>query len=81
MPTVFRHKGFRFFFYSNEGNPLEPLHVHVRRAEAVAKFWLEPEPGIAEAHGLTSGQLHDLLAIAIENKGVIRRFWDEHFGP
>ena len=29
MPVVFRYKGFRFFFYSNEGNPREPVHVHV----------------------------------------------------
>lgn len=29
MPTVFRHDGFRFFLYSNEGSPLEPVHIHV----------------------------------------------------
>ena len=29
MPTVFRHDAFRFFFYSNEGDPREPIHVHV----------------------------------------------------
>ncbi len=28
MPVVFRYKGIRFFFYSNEGNPLEPRHIH-----------------------------------------------------
>ena len=42
MPVVSRYKGFRFFFYSNEGDPLEPLHIHVRKAECVAKLWLEP---------------------------------------
>ena len=30
MPVIFRYKGFRFFFYSNEGNPREALHVHAR---------------------------------------------------
>jgi hypothetical protein len=24
MPVVFRYKGVRFFFYSNEGSPREP---------------------------------------------------------
>ena len=38
MPVVFRYKGYRFFFYSNEGNPREPLHIHVRKGEAVAKL-------------------------------------------
>ncbi|MCP4153073.1 MAG: DUF4160 domain-containing protein, partial [bacterium] len=42
MPVVFRYKGYRFFFYSNEGETLAPLHIHVRKGEAVAKFWLEP---------------------------------------
>ncbi|HPC93509.1 MAG TPA: DUF4160 domain-containing protein [Sedimentisphaerales bacterium] len=80
MPVVFRYKGFRFFFYSNEGDPLEPLHVHVRKAERVAKFWLEPEPGVARAYGLTAGELRELLGVAVENRELIRRYWNEHFG-
>jgi len=43
MPTVFRERGFRFFFYSNEGSPRESLHIHVEKGSAEAKFWLEPE--------------------------------------
>jgi hypothetical protein len=42
MPVILRYKGYTFFFFSNEGNPREPLHVHVRRADASAKFWVEP---------------------------------------
>ena len=42
MPVAFRYKVFRFFFYSNEGNPREPLHIHVRSAEGEAKFRLTP---------------------------------------
>lgn len=42
MPVVFRWKGCRFFFFSNEGDPREPLHIHVRRQGARAKFWIEP---------------------------------------
>ena len=80
MPVVFRYKGFRFFFYSNEGDPLEPLHIHVQKAEAVAKFWLEPEPAIAEAYGFSSRELRELLNVAVENTELIRRFWNEHFG-
>lgn len=32
MPVILRINGFRFFFYSNEGNPLEPAHIHVMKA-------------------------------------------------
>ncbi len=79
MPVVFRYRGYRFFFYSNEGEPREPLHIHVRKGDAVAKFWLEPLPAVAEAHGMQSRELRELLDVAIENKQTIARFWNEHF--
>ncbi|MEI6634884.1 MAG: DUF4160 domain-containing protein [Chlamydiota bacterium] len=79
MPIVFEYKGYRFYFYSNEGDPQEPLHIHVRKAEAVAKFWLEPEPAVAEAYAMSSHELRELLAVAIENRDLIRRYWDEYF--
>jgi hypothetical protein len=25
MPVIFRYEGYRFFFFSNEGNPLDPV--------------------------------------------------------
>ena len=38
MPIVFRSDGFKFFFYSNEGDPREPLHVHVAKAATRRSF-------------------------------------------
>ena len=43
VSTVFMHAGYRFFFYSNEGDPREPCHIHVRKGKSLAKFWLFPE--------------------------------------
>jgi hypothetical protein len=48
MPTALKIKGYRFFFYSNEGKPLEPLHIHVRTGERTAKIWLEPTISVAD---------------------------------
>jgi len=79
MPVVLRYKGYRFFFYSNEGGPREPLHIPVRKGEAVAKLWLEPQPGVAEAYGFSGRELAALLRVAVAHKGDIRRFWNEHF--
>jgi hypothetical protein len=28
MPNIFQLEGYRFFFFSNEGNPREPVHEH-----------------------------------------------------
>ena len=56
------------------------MHIHARKGESVAKFWLEPLPGVAEAYDMNSHELHELLDVAMENKGRIARYWNEHFG-
>ena len=53
-PTVFRERGFRFFFYSRE----EPrTHIHVQCANGDAKFWLEPALELAENYGLSAREI------------------------
>jgi len=79
MPVVFRYKGYKFFFYSNEGIPREPLHIHVRRGSYVAKLWLDPLPVVAEAHGLSAHELRELLEVAVQHKEEIERCWNEYF--
>jgi hypothetical protein len=80
MPVVFRHNGFRFFFYSNEGDPREPLHIHVRKGECLAKIWLESWPEVAESYKLSAQELRELLDVAIRHKDEIERSWNEYFG-
>lgn len=79
MPAIFRYKGFRFFFYSNEGNPREPLHVHVRSGEGEAKFWLKPEIMLAESHGFDARTLKELAQAAEQNIELIERTWNDYF--
>jgi alkanesulfonate monooxygenase SsuD/methylene tetrahydromethanopterin reductase-like flavin-dependent oxidoreductase (luciferase family) len=55
------------------------LHIHVRKGDTVAKFWLEPEPGVARAYGMSAHELHELLDVAVEHKEEIKRYWNEHF--
>lgn len=59
MPVVFRYKGFRFFFYFNEGNPREP--VHVRAGGGEAKLWLDPQVRVAVSYGFDAGTLRELV--------------------
>ena len=51
MPVVFRWEGLRFHFFSSEGDPLEPVHIHVAQAGMDAKFWLYPEVRFAYNRG------------------------------
>ena len=80
MPTVFHDRGFRFFFYSNEGSPREPVHIHVEKDTFEAKFWLEPELRLAYNDGYNARTLRQLLEIVDLNRDQIERAWNEFFG-
>jgi Domain of unknown function (DUF4160) len=76
-PTVLRAGGYRFYFFSRE----EPRpHVHVQHADGEAKFWLEPEIGLAQNHGLSSRQVATALRLVRKNQDEIRAAWKAHFG-
>lgn len=78
MPVVFRWKECKFFFFSNEGNPREPLHIHVRSNEARAKFWIKPL-SLAENIGFPAHELNNLISVINDNQDLIERVWHEHF--
>ena len=79
MPVVFRHHGFKFFFYSNEGTPREPVHIHVEKDYVEAKFWLEPEVHLAYNDGYDARTLRNLLETVELNRERIERAWNEFF--
>ena len=79
MPEVFRERGFRFFFYSNEGNPREPVHIHVEKDNCETKFWLYPKVRVAYNDGYDARTLRLLTAIVEANKSRIERVWHEYF--
>ena len=78
MPVVLRYKGFRFFFYSNEGSPREPVHVHVRSGGGEAKLWLKPQVRVANSYGFDAGTLRELVEVA--HGEMIERAWCDYFG-
>lgn len=79
MPTVFRQDGFRFFFYSNEGDPREPPHVHVIKGSGEAKFWVRPI-SVARSSGFDARTLRQLARIVADRAEEIERAWHGHFG-
>lgn len=76
MPTLFIIQGFRFFFFSNEGN--EPIHVHVEKGEKYAKFWLGPI-GLARNYKFSSGELRKIMDIIENHKKEVEEKWNEYF--
>jgi len=79
MPLVFTQDGYRFFFYSNEGDPREPIHIHVRRGTSVAKFWLFPEVQLADSYGFAARELNKIGRIVDNRKPEIEEAWNDHF--
>lgn len=75
-PTIFREKGYRFYFLSNEE---ERIHVHVTCDTGEAKFWLEPIVSLADFHKLNQKKLYEIQRIIEDHKDEIIREWQEHF--
>jgi hypothetical protein len=76
-PTVFRHKKYRFYFFSREESR---VHVHVTCPDGEAKFWIEPSLSLAQNFGLSQRQLRTLTQIIEEHKDEIKSAWRGHFG-
>jgi hypothetical protein len=75
-----RHAGIRFYFFSNEGNPREPLHVHASRSDADAKLWLRPDVRIAGSVGFSRREQTELVRVVEARRDDFMRAWYEHFG-
>jgi hypothetical protein len=76
-PTVFRKKGYRFFFFSREE---ARIHVHVHCGSGEAKFWLEPEIELAQNVGLSRAQLREIEQIVEAHYYELKTAWKTHFG-
>jgi hypothetical protein len=79
MPVVFRWNGCRFHFFANEGEPREPVHVHVAKAGADAKFWLYPEVELAYNRGFDARTIKRLREVVEDRRAEIEEVWDDFF--
>ena len=78
MPTILIILGWRFFFYANEGN--DPIHVHCRKGDAEAKYWLDVEGfAVLEAHSynMSSADKRTVRRIIFEHLDYIVSEWDK----
>ena len=76
-PTVFRKRGYRFYFFSRE----EPrMHVHIYCGDGEAKFWLEPQIELARNYRLARPRLREIEQIIEERYDELRTAWQDRFG-
>lgn len=76
MPTVMRIGPYRFFFYASDRD--EPLHIHVERDNALAKFWLVP---VRLQHSLGFGrtELVKVELLVAKHRDAMVEAWNDYF--
>ena len=78
---MFRERGFRFHFFSNEGDPREAIHIHIAKEGLDdAKLWLYPEVAVAYNDGLDARTERWAIEIVTARRAEIESAWHEHFG-
>ena len=75
-PTIFREKGYRFFFFSREESR---MHVHVQHSNGEAKFWILPMVELAQNFGLSARELKEVTELVKFHQQEIKNAWGKHF--
>lgn len=75
MPTLFILFGYRFFFWSNEH---EPIHVHISKGGSEAKYnILDLE--LVENFGFKRNELRMIESLLEENREILIERWNDTF--
>ena len=86
MPKLFMVSGYTVYFWSNEGIPQKPVHVHIVDGKPTAnatKFWITRSGKTILANNnsrIADKQLRLLQRIIEANSENIMDKWKEHFG-
>ncbi len=86
MPQIFKIGSYIVYFWSNENEPLEPVHVHIAEGKATAnatKLWITSTGKALLCNNNSQIPIQDLRSIirVIEaNSNDIINRWSNHFG-
>ncbi len=86
MPQLFRIGSYILYFWSNENDPLEPIHVHIAEGRASAnatKIWITSTGKAILANnmsGIPDRILRRMIRFIEANSGYIKEQWIDHFG-
>ncbi|SIT65918.1 protein of unknown function [Ectothiorhodosinus mongolicus] len=76
-PTIFRERGYRFFFFSREESR---MHVHVVSGDGEAKFWLEPVLQLEKSYHYNQRQIREIQSLIEERHLELIDAWKSCFG-
>ncbi len=85
MPQVLRIGPYSVYFWSNEGDPLEPVHVHISEGKATpnaTKMWITAKGRALLCNNdskIPERVLRKLLKVVEANSEIIIQAWKEQF--
>lgn len=87
MPTIFKLMKYRFYFWSNEGVPTEPVHIHFSEGNPSAnspKIWIlkngDVEIDDHDLININKSDINRILAAVRDNRQLIIDEWLGRFG-
>lgn len=86
MPQIFRIGSYIVYFWSNENDPLEPVHVHIAEGRATAnatKIWITSAGKALLCNNnskIPKQMLRKLIRIIEANSATIVEKWYAQFG-
>ena len=86
MPQIFKVGGYVIYFWINENNPLEPIHVHVSEGKPspdATKIWITRSGRclLQNNHSnIPEKQLRTIMRIIESRSFEVIRKWKEAFG-
>ena len=85
MPQVFKAGPYTVFFWSDESEPLEPVHVHVAAGKpsgSSTKIWITQEGRALLCHNhshIPARELSRLMRMIEANSEMILSQWKDYF--
>lgn len=86
MPQILRVGPYVLYFWSNESDPLECIHIHIaegRPSANATKIWITSTGKTIVCNNnsnILEITLHRLMRIIEANADYIKQSWLEHFG-
>ncbi|MCD8067712.1 MAG: DUF4160 domain-containing protein [Lachnospiraceae bacterium] len=86
MPQIFKIGRYSVYFWSNESDPLEPIHVHVAEGRASAnatKIWITSSGKALlcnNASRISKNVLRNIIRMIEANSQLIISQWYSQFG-
>ena len=88
MPDIVRKAfGYHIYFWSNESDPIEPIHFHISEVphKNATKYWILSDGSVVQENNNDNIPENDLKRVVRymslkRNVDMAKKKWKEHFG-